>query len=821
MTNILTTSTSPKVDNTSAYGILSWTESPLEGERSSILDWKLTVYTTPSTNYRTIRSLTNAINIGPFSYAINYNTKAYNKTVVASGKTTIVHDENGEKTISVSVRMNVGGDYVSGSTSVRLMTVDSTPAQPLDYKYMNGSNIPVLFSPNATDFETNGIGLLTGCSKCTVEEELNGSYELEISISTDSLFFSQIKNGSLIACKPNRIARRQAFEVYEIEKTINGTATIKARHISYRLLYVPINPYKSSSTGIKVKGPANAFNALKNAAVESYSPFTFTTDVTSDKEFIMAKPGSMRSAFGEDDGCFLSAFEGEWEWDNFNVKFLQNRGKDYGVVLRYAKNLTDLEAIENAEDVTTGYLPFYVNSKSHVVGSIQYNDHKDDYAYHRTQAADLTSYFDTTPTATQLNNKMKELIKEAENDENLKTTLTVSYVDLSRTIEYKDFEKFENVSLGDTVHVVYQGLGVSYKAEVKKVRFDALQDMIEEIEIGDPENTFIQTYVSAQTEIERLEEKRKQQEEATDYIRDKTEENTRLIESTIVSDVIHYLATTLSEGVTKDTSGWTDAIQLISEEKRYLWVYHTLTYGDQTVEDTDPLIIGVYGQKGADGEDAKNIKSVSDQYYVSTSNIEPTGGQWLENYDEALRKAKEYAESETKTPFYIWDRSVTIFDDNTYHYGDPRINSSLTTTVTNQALLEYDQTQFKSTVSNTYETKVDAAETKTIVEEHQTWIDQNGERIELAASSIEQLEESMTVQETHLIVNPDGVYVTQSGNVDNSTKFTDHGMEVYSGGEVIAEATSDTFKAPSFTTTSWTMREEDDGKVFNIFRGEL
>ena len=36
-------------------------------------------------------------------------------------------------------------------------------------------------------------------------------------------------------------------------------------------------------------------------------------------------------------------------------------------------------------------------------------------------------------------------------------------------------------------------------------------------------------------------------------------------------------------------------------------------------------------------------------------------------------------------------------------------------------------------------------------------------------------------------------------------------------GQKIAEATADTFKAPSFTTDNWTIREEDNGTTLNFF----
>lgn len=102
-------------------------------------------------------------------------------------------------------------------------------------------------------------------------------------------------------------------------------------------------------------------------------------------------------------------------------------------------------------------------------------------------------------------------------------------------------------------------------------------------------------------------------------------------------------------------------------------------------------------------------------------------------------------------------------------------------------------------------------------EEKISLLEQTADSISLTVS---ELNEDMQKQQTTFSVESDGAYIRQ-GREGYYSKFTDEGMQVFSNGEEIAEATADTFKAPSFTTTNWTMREEDDGKVFNIFRGDL
>lgn len=70
---------------------------------------------------------------------------------------------------------------------------------------------------------------------------------------------------------------------------------------------------------------------------------------------------------------------------------------------------------------------------------------------------------------------------------------------------------------------------------------------------------------------------------------------------TITTDTIHYLATSAGSGVTRQTAGWTTSVQTVTATNRYLWTYHTYTKRNSSTVDTDPVITGVYGERGQDG----------------------------------------------------------------------------------------------------------------------------------------------------------------------------------------------------------------------------
>ena len=122
----------------------------------------------------------------------------------------------------------------------------------------------------------------------------------------------------------------------------------------------------------------------------------------------------------------------------------------------------------------------------------------------------------------------------------------------------------------------------------------------------------------------------------------------------IKSVVNHYLASTASSGVTASTSGWTTTIQTITESKKYLWNYETITYTDNSSTSSSPCIIGVYGNKGATGNTGaagKGIKSITEHYAVSSSNTTaPT------NWSTSLVNT-------TTTNKYLWNYETITYTD--------------------------------------------------------------------------------------------------------------------------------------------------------------
>lgn len=76
----------------------------------------------------------------------------------------------------------------------------------------------------------------------------------------------------------------------------------------------------------------------------------------------------------------------------------------------------------------------------------------------------------------------------------------------------------------------------------------------------------------------------------------------------------NYLATNSSSGVTTSTSGWTTTMQALTATKKYLWNYELITYTDNSTATINPVIIGVYGDKGDQGAPAISVMLSSEAH---------------------------------------------------------------------------------------------------------------------------------------------------------------------------------------------------------------
>lgn len=352
---------------------------------------------------------------------------------------------------------------------------------------------PILFPSTATEFTTQGLGALSDAISCIVTEERNGLYELEMQYPQSGIHFSEIQNRCIIYAIPSPYREAQPFRVYRITRPINGIATIYAQHISYDLAGIPVNPFTAGSAAEALSGMAS------HTAVES--PFSFWTDKSTTANFSVLVPSASRSVLGGVEGSILDVYGGEYLFDKFFVRLYNQRGNDNGVVIRYGKNLTDVEQDANISSVATGVLPYWVGAEGELVqGNIVNIDGTFDFV--RIMTIDFSSDFENQPTASELETRALQYIKS--NKIGVPSvSISVSFVQLEQTEEYKDLALLEKCDLCDTVTVQFEALGINAKAEIVRIITDVLLERYESVEVGDIRANIAYTIADQQQKIEK------------------------------------------------------------------------------------------------------------------------------------------------------------------------------------------------------------------------------------------------------------------------------------------------------------------------------
>lgn len=346
---------------------------------------------------------------------------------------------------------------------------------------------PILYDSTEKQFTTNGIGTLADAISCTVIEERNGSYELEMEYPLGGINYDEIRNNRIILAMPSDGQKAQPFRVFKITRPIGGVVKIYAVHLSYDLSGIPVAPFTANDC-------SSALNGLKSNSMIA-NPFEVWTDISGSGKYKQNSPASFRSRLAGTDGSILDSFGkgAELEFDRLTVKVHQNRGRDNGVTIRYGKNLTDLKQQESIENVRTGVIAYWYkeenNTQDVIVGEIQYLENHTDYPKENIHVLDCSADFEKKPDKQQLNTRAKQYIK-ANNIGVPKVTIDVSFIQLWQTEEYKNIVSLERVSLCDTVHVVFEKLGVNAVAKVIKTEFDVLNERYIKITLGEARSSF-------------------------------------------------------------------------------------------------------------------------------------------------------------------------------------------------------------------------------------------------------------------------------------------------------------------------------------------
>ncbi|MGG0219226.1 phage tail spike protein [Bacillus mycoides] len=351
-----------------------------------------------------------------------------------------------------------------------------------------------LYKPDETDFTHNGIGILdNNIYEAEIEEILNGVYTLSFKYPLFSPHGLEIDGQCLV--KAPTPDGDQLFRLANPHPT-DGVLNVFCYHIFYDLVDNFIE-----DTNIVNKTGMGALDQVKGA-LQYTTRFDFYSDVakTNNARLVRKNPVEFLLDGGQDNS-FLSRWGGELLRDNFNVRMLNNRGRDRGVVIQHKKDLLGYEADVDWQSPITKIMPEGSNGlllPEKYVTSTLVNKYvnpkirKIDFPDVKAKTGDNANDEEALPLPDALNKLRAEalaMFNEQHVDQPL-STYKIRFQELSQTEEYKNFAVMQRVYMGDTVTVQHLEEGIDVKAKVVSYKYDPLNEEYIDVTLGNYKGSF-------------------------------------------------------------------------------------------------------------------------------------------------------------------------------------------------------------------------------------------------------------------------------------------------------------------------------------------
>lgn len=366
-----------------------------------------------------------------------------------------------------------------------------------------------IYSPTNTNYDKNGDMTLMP-SEATVHPILNGAWEASLSHPLDAEGRWKYIVDEAVVKMPS-FNGDQLFRIKKKEKSDSGiTATME-----------PIFMDAMGDCFLTDVRPTNATGQeALNAMTAPNSKYSGQSDIIVTATAYYQYKNLIEALNDGEDNCFLNRWGGEIIYNNFTVIVNQRAGGDYGVELRYGKNIPQDGMTEEVDfrDVITRIYPKafngYTMSNDGYVDSPLVNNYP-------TVKATTITYSDV---------KMRVDVQEGDEDsgviicdtqEQLNAALTAKcnaefeagidkpavsisadMVLLQNTEQYKDYAVLETVSLGDTIHCINSHLDITTDARVIELEYDSIRQKVVSVVIGDYQYEYFNNVTSAAEKAE-------------------------------------------------------------------------------------------------------------------------------------------------------------------------------------------------------------------------------------------------------------------------------------------------------------------------------
>ncbi|WP_242298622.1 phage tail spike protein [Bacillus cereus group sp. BfR-BA-01424] len=336
---------------------------------------------------------------------------------------------------------------------------------------------PILYPANEKKFENNGLGIITDVEEISVVEELNGQFELEMTVPIQTCNRLNIEKRMFIFVDANETDQGQPFRIYEYDKADDYTMFIRAKHITFDTEKQFVESYKND----RVK-TVEALNEILTRS-EPKKPWIAWSDIDTETKVNLERQQTSDCIQGVR-GSMLDSFGGEIKRDMYRFEFHKQRGRDNGVLIAFQKNMTGIDVKLDIDSVATRIFPYAQGENEGDIIILPerfidspYINNYDDILIRVVEIQDVKS-------VEQLRNKAKSFFVNNKTDIP-KMSAKISFVPLQKVAGYEKYAVLERVALGDTVHCSHPDFPEVTAAKVIRTDYDPISEMYHSIEIGD------------------------------------------------------------------------------------------------------------------------------------------------------------------------------------------------------------------------------------------------------------------------------------------------------------------------------------------------
>lgn len=338
----------------------------------------------------------------------------------------------------------------------------------------------IIYNSNETDFTHNGLGFLTDIINANVVDALNGEYTLSFEYPTNAKMCEYLVEGNIVKCEVAD-GSKQLFIINNVVKTYK-TYKVSCNHIFYKLLSNFVeDTYPQNLNG------ADYLNWILTHT-QYTSGFTGYSDIALLRTGRYVRKNPVECILG-DDNSMVNLFGGEIKRDNFKIYFNTRIGNDEGIKLLFGKNITGINVNIDISNCYTRIMPMGYDGLLLPEKYID-SDLINNYPYPRIALMKFeeVKYDPNNPdayhTLADAYQALRDKVQEQYDAgcDKPAVNISVDWLELSKTEEYKQYASLERVHLGDTITANI--LGMDFETRCIKTTYNPLTDTIEKFEIG-------------------------------------------------------------------------------------------------------------------------------------------------------------------------------------------------------------------------------------------------------------------------------------------------------------------------------------------------